>query len=323
MIIKKIKCLLLVACLTLLTLTSCASDSNFDMESTSLYVADTESNETYQYFDDLTLSSQEKLIYSIYEQALGVYDMEDNTWKKLYEEDVFAYQIAGEKEVYTIGSSGENYFSIIKDEGNRVIKLLDIDNEDSLMPFGSSGSDYYFIYNMDDLGSDETRKIVKYNLESGEITDVTSVGSELLITAVLQENVIYYTAYHPDEDTYYLYCYDIEGESTETIRTDLETDHIYDYHGEIVYINSEGNLMNLDDESLYSFMAGVDYDYIPDYGVMIQVYINNKADISCEVIDIASSEIIASADKYVGYEIEKGNLVLYCEGGISQVPLDN
>ncbi len=301
---------------------ACTGKSNQDADQQTLTAYLAANTAQTEYFASTTVDFYEELVYNLFDRSMGVYNLNTYTWTKLTSEYGEWYQSDGDQSIYTVGFSGTNYFSVVSVSDRTITSLWEVDVEDSLIPFGHNGNDYYFLYFMDDFTEDETRKLIVYNLDSAEAQDVVQLGLERVTNAVLLGESLYYVGYHQDGGSFWLYSYNMDTETEELLRTDLETNQIFVYDDKIYYVDKEGNMMDLDDNLLCTLRGQCDYEYVSEYGLMIQSYVNSEADITCDVIDLSSGEIIASAAPYIGYHIRDEQLLLYCTGEICTVELN-
>ena len=89
--------------------------------------AHTEEKTKMEYCSTVKVKEQEEVMYDVYNERLGSYDIASNKYQYFYETDgVFAYKTAGSFEMYAVGSSNYNYFSILKRNKKGIEKVMDI-----------------------------------------------------------------------------------------------------------------------------------------------------------------------------------------------------
>lgn len=271
------------------------------------------------YCDDVSIKENEKIIYNIYKEKLGIYNKQDYSWHVLYgEEEEFAYKINGRNDIYTVGNSSHNHFSIMKNEKSGLHKVLDIDEKDSIMPFGEYRDEYYFIYNIDDLGSRIQRKIVKYNKK---LVDVLDLDSELVASAVVVKDNIYYASYQKDKDYYELYQYNLKNADVQLILKDLPTDSLYNLNGNLVWNDGQGNILDKKGKVWCKVKEESDVDYNSEHKLFFCVYPNKSNTLVCDVTHAENGKVLAKAENFIGYEIDGTTLSLFCDDGIQTVNL--
>lgn len=274
------------------------------------------------YCDDIDIKEDETIVYNIFKEKLGKYNKKDYSWCALYEdEEVFAYKINGRNDIYTVGNTLYNYFSVMKNDEKGLYKIMDIDEKDSIMPFGEYKNEYYFIYNIDDLGMKVNRKLVKYNKKSNKLIDVIDLNSQLVASATIVNDDIYYAAYQNDEDFYELYQYNFEDASTQLVLKDIPTDHLYNLDGNLVWNDGEGNILDLNGKVWCKVKQDADVDYNSEYKLFFQVYPNKSNSLVCDILNAKNGKVLTQAENFIGYEIDDTTLLLFCENGIQTIDL--
>lgn len=276
----------------------------------------------YDYFESCTLSADEKLIYNIYKENLGIYNTDSGEWNEIYSQNnLFAYSENDgltNASFYSIGSSAYNKFSVVQQEGTAVDSIIDLDQKDSCIPIGTYDGRKYFIYNVNDLSENETRKIVY--LDGDEFVDVLDLEDKLATNAVFVSDDLFYVYYVEDENIYYLNSYDMQTGKDSFIKT-IYTDKIYRLNDEIVYVDENNTLKNIDGTELMTLADNSELKILPDYDTALQIYINKDGDAECEIIKISDGSVIDTVNNFYGYTIEDGQLCLYCEGKTAAINL--
>jgi hypothetical protein len=290
-----------------------------DMEESIIF----ENNEEdYNYFESDNLRFNEKLIYNIYKENLGIYNTDSCEWNAIYNQNnLFAYSVNDEltnDSFYSIGSSAYNKFSVVQQDGTIVNSIMDVEQNDSCIPIGTYNDRKYFIYNENDLSENETRKIVY--LDSDQFIDVYDLKDKLVTNAVFVSDELFYVYYVENEDMYYLYSYNIETGNNSFIKT-IYTDKIYRLGDEIVYIDKNNHLKNVDDKTLMTLDDNVELRILPDNDMALEIYINKDSDVECKIIKISNGKVIDTAKKFYGYVIENEQLDMYCEGQVVNINL--
>ncbi|MCI8408853.1 MAG: hypothetical protein HFJ09_06225 [Lachnospiraceae bacterium] len=283
-------------------------------------VQEKEKIQDVDYCDEVSIKENEKIVYNIYKEKLGIYNKQDYSWHVLYEEEEeFAYKINGRSDIYTVGNTSYNHFSIMKNAESGLYKILDIDEKDSIMPFGEYKDEYYFIYNIDDLGGKIQRKIVKYN--NKKLTDVLDLDSQLVASAVVVKDNIYYASYQKDKDYYELYQYNLKNADVQLILKDLPTDSLYNLNGNLVWNDGQGNILDRKGKVWCKVEEESDVDYNSEYKLFFCVYPNKKNALVCDVIHAENGKILVKAENFIGYEIDGITLSLFCDDGIQNINL--
>lgn len=278
-----------------------------------------ETVQSVDYCDDVSIKENEKIVYNIYKEKLGIYNKQDYSWHVLYgEEEEFAYKINGRNDIYTVGNTSYNHFSIMKNKKSGLHKVLNIDEKDSIMPFGEYKDEYYFIYNIDDLGGKIQRKIVKYNKK---LVDVLDLDSQLVASAVVVKDNIYYASYQKDKDYYELYQYNLKDADVRLILKELPTDSLYNLNGNLVWNDGQGNILDKEGKVWCKVKEESDVDYNSEYKLFFCVYPNKSNTLVCDVIHAENGKVLTKAENFIGYEIDGTTLSLFCDDGIQTVNL--
>ncbi|SDB08939.1 hypothetical protein SAMN02910417_00637 [Eubacterium oxidoreducens] len=295
----------------------CGCDSSKD--ETDVYSYEDEAVSDYNYFSETAIKGNEVLLYNTYEENLGVYNTDSKEWEALYSSaanNLFAYGVKGQEydnTYYTIGSSGYNKFSVVKfnKETHCAESVYDVVETDSLCPIGYYNENMYFIHGINDLGDSETRALAY--IEGDEIVDFYEFDKPLVSNGVIINDDLYYTEYLEDEEAIELYDYSLKKNKSHKI-SKIDTDYIYRYNDELLYIDSKNNLRDLNGKKYYSTKEDADLEVLSDYGLLLQVYVDEENDISADIVDIESGEIIKTEKDFDGYIIDDSKLNIYCEG---------
>lgn len=259
---------LLIACMCVFMLVGCQSPKNNSYKNT---------EEPYHYFQDYSLKFNEKLVYNICNENLGIYNMDSNKWEPIYNQDnLFAYdgnEEITDKSFFSIGSSTYNNFSIAQQEGTVVSSIMDVNKNDSCIPIGIYNNQDYFIYNANDLSGNETRKIVYLN--QGKFVDVYDLKSKFITSAVFVDDELFYTYYVEDKDIYCLCSYNVKTKQNKAVKN-IDTDEIYRLNDSLVYVDKENNLKNLREETILPLEKNAELRILSDYDLALKIYINNS-----------------------------------------------
>lgn len=318
--------LLLGTLIATIGLTGCSGINQKNMSDTTNYDEISATTEKYEYFKDCVVRSNEVLLYNIFKDNIGLYNIDNKTWEPIYDSsgnNLFTYNVKGQEQddtFYTIGSTSYNDFSVVayNKECSMAESLYNMDESDSLIPIGYYNDQKYFIHNKNDLGDNETRAIAV--LDNDKLTDVVDVKNSLLSNAVIINDSLYYTIYSEKNENFDLICYSFETQKSDTIKQ-IPTDQIFRYNDELLYIGDDNNLLNLKDKKFYEIKENSDIEIVSDYGIMLETYVDSSSSISCDIIDLNNNKLLKTVSDFDGYILNGSTLELYCEGNIEKLEL--
>lgn len=320
MLLKKaIICILSVL---IILMTGCAVEKESD-ESEKNPSRDTNGVQAIDYCEDIKVSDGEKIVYNIYAQKLGIFNEKENNWKALHDNDnEFAYKSNEANDIFTIGNSSYNFFSIMEKDSQGLKKIIDINEQDSAMPFGEYTGEYFFLYNVDDLSEKIERKIVKLNKDDNRLVDVFNLDNQLVTSAVIIKDNIYYVSYKAEKDLYELYQYNLKNGSSKLILKDLPTDYIYDLDGALIWNDGKGNIRNFKGK-LYSLGKQKSViDYNSEYKLFFQIYRDESNELKCDIWNAETGKMVKTVEQFIGYDVENETLLLYGNSGVQKVSLE-
>lgn len=280
------------------------------------------STKEYNYFVETCINANQKVVFNMFNQNIGIYDLNEKKWEPVYGQDnIYSYGLDGDNSIFSIGSSLYNKFSIVLYDKTvpELISIKDIPEEDSIIPIGYYNENYYFIYNKDDLGDLETRKIVF--LQDDELVEVLDLQEQMITNGVIINDSLYYTVYDDIEDIYVLNCYDLISKKEDTIKN-IDTEYIFNCNNEIVYVNQDYNLVTLEGDIITTVREDAEYELNSKYNILIQVYVNSSGNLIGNIIDLNKNKSLIDAEYFYGYAVEDNIIYLYCEGDIKKVSLD-
>ena len=200
-----------------------------------------------------------------------------------------------------------------------VESLMDVNDSDSVIPIGTYEGKMYFMHNKDDLGDNETRAIAY--MDGDKLVDVLELKKELLSNAVIIDEKLYYAIYSEGKDKFDLYSYSFNDGEIKKL-SQIDSDYIYRYKNELLYIDDNKELVNLENKKYYKLKDNSDIDVLSDYDLMIQSYISEDNDIACDLINLNDGSVLETVNKFDGYNINDDVLTLYCEGSIKNLEID-
>ena len=278
---------------------------------------DTTEEKKVEYCDTLEVKEQGEVMYDVYNERLGCYDISSNEYEFFYEtEGVFVYKIVGGFETYTVGSSRYNYFSILNRTENGIEKVMDIDVKDSLTPCDKYKGEYYFLLEKDSLQTSHLdRSIVKYNEKENVLEEVFGIKNEFLMPCIFASDKMYYTIYQKEKDYFELYEFDMDTKKSKKVRDNLQSNYIYSYEDTILILN-EDKIEGLEGNLYFQFRnTGISIDYIKERKEFIQVYSNENGDLQCDVWNLEKKEMVMTKSGYLGHSVVNEKLRIYTQDG--------
>ena len=277
----------------------------------------TEEKTKMEYCSTVKVKEQEEVMYDVYNERLGSYDIASNKYQYFYETDgVFAYKTAGSFEMYAVGSSNYNYFSILKRNKKGIEKVMDIDLKDSVTPCDKYKGEYYFLLEKDSLQTNRLdRSIVKYNEKENTLEEVFGVKNKYLMPGIFVSDKMYYTIYQKEKDCYELYALDMHTNKSKKVRDNLQSDGIYNYEDTILVRNKD-KIEDLKGNVYFKFRnTTTSIDYIKERNEFIQVYPNENEDLQYDVWNLKKKKMVLTNTYYLGHSVVNGKLRIYTEDG--------
>lgn len=278
---------------------------------------DTTEKTKMEYCDTVEVKETEEIMYDMYNERLGCYDVSTNKYQFFYQKDgVFAYKTAGGFDMYTVGSSSYNYFSILKRTENGIEKVMDLNVKDSLTPCAEYKGEYYFLLEKDSLQTNHLdRSIVKYNEKENVLEEVFSIKNEFLMPCIFVSDKMYYTIYQKQKDYFELYEFDMDTKKSKKLRDNLQSEDIYSYEDTILVLN-EDKIEDLEGNVYFKFRDnGFSIDYIKERKEFIQVYPTQNNDLQCDVWNLQKKKMVMTISGYLGHGVVNEKLRIYTQDG--------
>ena len=255
--------------------------------------------------------SNSLLLYHVGNAEFTEYDLNDNTYNSLHEENVFQYSFNDAVcPYYTSGHSEDNGFVVLRQEGNILKKVASAEKGAAIFPLAcdkKSNTPYYYEYKDDDDSSHSTVLKIDENGKKQTVAEDVNIGG----TGVICNGSIYYPVYDEKKDTFSVYKMDPASGDRKKIADDIQTGDLYCSDGKLFFSDKE-NIYRADDSKI-RFTKGSENYFLDDMNVLIQYVISDDASLSLVIRDY-DNNVLNTYKDVAGFAVGKNKVTIYEDG---------
>ena len=273
-------------------------------------------DETENILDSFVLEDHTIYLMNKYDDTVCLYDLErEKLVKKYLEKDFMFYGFGNDSEYYTAGHSFENHFCILKVADENLEVVYQMKEQEGIFPLAQNQEHMLFLREVyDDENNVTQQEIVQFDMENKTLTTLWVATVNVAYGAIVQD-ALYFSSYVEEKDSFDLYCVDL-GEETFEITKQMELNEGILYSdGKELYWQDNNELCS----NSKSVKKG-NVNYFVNEDVVIELYIAEE-ELCADVVRIPSGEVLLSEKEFVSFEIQPGELILYCDGSVTRMPL--
>lgn len=268
-------------------------------------------------FQDKVIQGNERYVYNVSKQQMGIYNEEKSHWIPLYEEEnVFQYVFNQDSEYVVSGHSTNNQFVLLKlnEDRKELNQIFDLNNnQDCFFPLASDGKQFYYVLYEDERNTEIIKRSIVTFDEKNQMKIIRTTH-DLITSGVIIDQFLYYTVYDRDQKYYAVYSIDLnDGEKEpKLIKTNLETRELYKMGHELLF-SSRDKIFN----DKRSFEKKEDNFFVDHY--LIQMGAEPGNGLVGTVTNTESKKVIHTFKNPINFELNGEVLKFYCEGQIYKI----
>ncbi|MDR1927142.1 MAG: hypothetical protein LBQ33_00710 [Oscillospiraceae bacterium] len=274
---------------------------------------------------DISLEKSQIFLVEPFMDRLGIYDLTEMQWEPIVEQDAF-FQSFGWGNVYPYIVFGQHFR--LFHAGRIAGSVLEFnytleDKQQSLGPFATNGD--LFLYIIEQITKDDYTKRVVTISETGELELVANLGGMGVMGGTIAGDHLYFPCPVDDTDFYEVWRFDLTKndpyQSPELIRDDYTAYRLYQYKGNIVYLDDKNETL-YNDESTIPLGRRVDEIMIDEeVNVLVMQYVTQESGMETIFTDISSGQILGTYPNAINFTREGSVITIYGNGFIEELNL--
>lgn len=271
-------------------------------------------------YEEFTIQEDEKiLLYHIFSEKLGIYDMNTFEWNPLYPQDnIMQYVFQNESSYIVSGHSVENGFVLLKisEDRKNLKKVFELSNSsDYFFPLTDDGSQFYYVLVEDEKDIQKTRESI-FTFDENFDIQIIYKSRDKIMSGLIIDRYLYYTVYNQEKDSYSVYTINLDDKEKKPglIKDNLESRDLFNINNHL-YFSSRDKIFN----DKQSFEKKMENFFVEN--LLIQFYDDKNLEPVCTITDIRNNQILNTYKYPVNFAIKDQILYLFTEEQIFELPL--
>lgn len=271
-------------------------------------------------YEEFTIQEDEKiLLYHIFSEKLGIYNMNTFEWSPLYPQDnIMQYVFQNESSYIVSGHSVENGFVLLKisEDRKNLKKVFELSNSsDYFFPLADDGSQFYYVLVEDEKDIQKTRESI-FTFDENFDIQIIYKSRDKIMSGLIIDRYLYYTVYNQEKDSYSVYTINLDDKEKKPglIKDNLESRDLFNINNHL-YFSSRDKIFN----DKQSFEKKMENFFVEN--LLIQFYDDKNLEPVCTITDIRNNQILNTYKYPVNFAIKDQILYLFTEEQIFELPL--
>jgi hypothetical protein len=257
------------------------------------------------------------VLYKRFTQRLVAYDRK--TFRVTQESNApnyIQYSFPVLSDFFTAGNSIGDDFSVLRVRGNSVETVLRMPPNTGIFPLATDGRRRIYTMSRYTNGTEDSRVVVAID-DAGKIQEYPS-ATGLVDSGAIIGSVLHFTTFDEKTEKYTLSTMDLDHADAKPrlVSHGLAEGPLFVHDGQL-FQSAARKLV-----SGKKTFECTEYCYFYDeFGVLLRVYLSREANLSLDVVDLASQRVLASYADLVDFTVKDGKMVVYRNGGIDRTDL--